>query len=127
MVFQLPSGVSAAAATATASPSVSAVTIPRTSTRVFTMGPSLWPLYTTGMANDTSISEYWERDGLGRAILDARAAAGKRLDVLTVDDLAPTDHFHGGGLDATLRLARLAGLDRAPVGTRVLDVGGGIG
>src|SRR4029450_1036331 len=89
IVFQLPSGVSAAAATAAASPSVSAVAIPRASTRVFTMGPSLWSLYTTGMATDTSISEYWERDGLGRAILDALAAAGKRLDALTVDDLAP--------------------------------------
>ncbi|HEU5191564.1 MAG TPA: methyltransferase domain-containing protein [Methylomirabilota bacterium] len=79
------------------------------------------------MANDTSISGYWEREGLGRAILDALAAAGRRLDALTVDDLAPADHFHGGGLDATLRLARLAGLDKAPAGTRVLDVGGGIG
>ena len=79
------------------------------------------------MANHTSISEYWQRDGLGRAILDALAAAGKRLDALTVDELAPADHFHGGGLEATLRLARLAGLDKAPAGTRVLDVGGGIG
>jgi SAM-dependent methyltransferase len=79
------------------------------------------------MANDTSISEYWRRDDLGRTLLDALAAAGKRLEALTVDDLAPADHFHGGGLDATIRLARLAGLDTAPPGTRVLDVGGGLG
>jgi hypothetical protein len=58
----------------------------------------------------TAISDYWAREGLGRAILDALAAAGKDLDALTIDDLAPADQFHGGGKDATLRLACLAGL-----------------
>jgi SAM-dependent methyltransferase len=67
---------------------------------------------------------YWERHGLERAILDALAAAGKNVDALTVDDLALSDHFHGGGKPATDRLARLAGI-RA--GERVLDVGGGLG
>ena len=67
---------------------------------------------------------YWGRDGLERAILDALAAAGKNVDALTIDDLAPSDQFHGGGKPATERLARLAGL--VP-GTRVLDVGGGLG
>ncbi len=71
-----------------------------------------------------SIRAYWSREGLGPAILDALAAAGKNLDALTIDDLAPSDQFHGGGKDATVRLARLAGL--AP-GMRVLDVGGGVG
>jgi SAM-dependent methyltransferase len=71
-----------------------------------------------------SASEYWNREGLGGRILAALAAAGKNLDALTVDDLAPTDQFHGGGKDATLRLARLAALEP---GTRVLDVGGGLG
>src|SRR5438105_15474696 len=67
---------------------------------------------------------YWERAGLERAIVDALAAAGKNLDALTIEDLAPADHFHGGGKKATDRLARTARL--AP-GTRVLDVGGGLG
>ena len=67
---------------------------------------------------------YWERDGLERAILDALAAAGKDVGALTIADLAPADHFHGGGKPATDRLARLAKL--AP-GLRVLDVGGGLG
>ena len=71
-----------------------------------------------------AISAYWGRDNLGQAILDALAAAGKDLDALTVDDLAPFDQFHGGGKLATERLARLASF--AP-GTRVLDVGGGLG
>lgn len=67
---------------------------------------------------------YWGRDGLERKILEALAAAGKNVDALTVDDLAPADQFHGGGKPATERLARLAGLKP---GTRVLDVGGGLG
>ena len=71
-----------------------------------------------------SVSDYWGREGLGPAILDAMAAAGKNLDALTIDDLAPADQFHGGGKEATLRLARLAAL--AP-SMRVLDVGGGVG
>jgi SAM-dependent methyltransferase len=71
-----------------------------------------------------SISDYWAREGLGAAILAALAAAGKDLDALTIDDLAPSDQFHGGGKDATVRLARLAAL--AP-GMRVLDAGGGVG
>src|SRR5207245_2323842 len=67
---------------------------------------------------------YWGRDGLEEKILDALAAAGKNVDSLTIDDLAPADQFHGGGKGATERLARLAGLKS---GTRVLDVGGGLG
>jgi len=74
--------------------------------------------------NAQAINTYWGREGLGQAILDALVASGKNLDALTIDDLAPTDQFHGGGLAATLRLARLAGLSP---GTRVLDVGGGLG
>ena len=69
-------------------------------------------------------SNYWGREGLGTAILDALSAAGKNLDALTIDDLALTDQFHGGGKDATLRLARLAALEP---GRHVLDVGGGVG
>jgi SAM-dependent methyltransferase len=67
---------------------------------------------------------YWGRDGIERTILDALAAAGKQTDALTVEDLAPADHFHSGGKKATERLARLAQLRP---GLRVLDVGGGLG
>src|SRR5436190_746598 len=67
---------------------------------------------------------YWEREGLERAILYALAATGKNVNALTVADLAPSDHFHGGGKSATDRLARMAGFKP---GTRVLDVGGGLG
>jgi len=71
-----------------------------------------------------SISKYWGRENLGQTILDALAAAGKNLDALTITDVAATDHFHSGGMPATVRLARLAGLQP---GTRVLDAGGGLG
>jgi SAM-dependent methyltransferase len=70
------------------------------------------------------VTGYWEREGLAGSILAALAAAGKSLEALTVDDLAVTDQFHGGGKPATLRLARLLG---ARDGLRVLDVGGGLG
>ena len=75
-------------------------------------------------SNVQVIKDYWGRDGLGQAILDALAAGGKNLDALTIDDLAPADQFHGGGKAATVRLAHLAGL---ALGSRVLDVGGGLG
>jgi SAM-dependent methyltransferase len=68
--------------------------------------------------------DYWGRDGLEQAILVVLAASGKNLEALTIDDLAPMDHFHGGGKEATVRLARFAGL---MPGLRVLDVGGGLG
>jgi sarcosine/dimethylglycine N-methyltransferase len=78
----------------------------------------------TGGRDPAVIREHWERDGLGSAILAALAESGKDIEALTVEDLAPADHFHGGGMPATERLARLA----APAaGTRVLDVGGGLG
>jgi ubiquinone/menaquinone biosynthesis C-methylase UbiE len=67
---------------------------------------------------------YWGRSDLERAIDAALIAAGKDPARLTADDLAPADHFHGGGKAATLRLARLAQLKP---GMRVLDVGGGLG
>lgn len=67
---------------------------------------------------------YWRRPGLAEAILEALRAAGKDLQALTVEDLAPFDHFHGRGIAATRTLAGL--LDAGP-GMRVLDVGGGLG
>src|SRR2546430_16992830 len=67
---------------------------------------------------------YWGRDRLEEQVPRALAAAGKDVASVTIDDLAPADQFHGGGKGATERLARLAALKP---GTRVLDVGGGLG
>ncbi len=68
--------------------------------------------------------DHYARAGLGAAILDGLRAAGKDPDRLAIEDLAPVDQFHTRGRDATVELARLAGV---PAGSEVLDVGGGLG
>lgn len=70
------------------------------------------------------VKAHWERDGLSGAVRAALEASGKDLHTLTIQDLAPLDQFHGGGLGFTRRLADLAGLTP---GMDVLDVGGGLG
>lgn len=70
------------------------------------------------------VSGHYGRADVAEAIVEGLRAAGKDLDAVTLDDLAPVDQFHTRGKAATLDLARRAGL-RA--GERVLDVGGGIG
>jgi len=71
-----------------------------------------------------AVDRHYGRGTLQQAILDGLRASGKNPDAPTPDDLAPVDHFHTRGKEATLELARLAGLRR---GASVLDVGGGIG
>ena len=60
-----------------------------------------------------AVSSYWGRPRLATAIFEALQAAGKDVDALTPDNLAPFDQFHGGGKPATLALARLARTSRA--------------
>ena len=70
------------------------------------------------------VQTHYTRPDLGEVILAALKAAGKDLDHLAPDDLAPVDEFHGGQRPATTRLAELVGF----TGTeRVLDVGSGLG
>ena len=71
-----------------------------------------------------AVSEHYARRALGDAILAALKAAGKDLEHLTPDDLAPIDEFHNGQRNATIRLARLAAVSGSD---KVLDVGCGIG
>jgi ubiquinone/menaquinone biosynthesis C-methylase UbiE len=70
------------------------------------------------------VEAHYTRPDLGAAILAALKAAGKDLDNLTPDDLAPVDEFHGGQRRATIRLAELVGFSGHE---RVLDVGSGLG
>src|SRR6516225_7505799 len=73
---------------------------------------------------DNPVETHYTRTDLGEAILAVLKAAGKDLDRLTPDDLAPVDEFHGGQRPATIRLAELVGF----AGTeQVLDVGSGLG
>ena len=75
------------------------------------------------MPNNPVETHYTSGD-LGEAILAALKAAGKDVDHLTPDDLAPVDEFHGGQRLATVRLAELVGFSGTE---RVLDVGSGLG
>lgn len=70
------------------------------------------------------ITGHYARGDLGARILAALAGAGKDVDRLTPEDLAPIDEFHVRGRKATLELARAVGLH---AGMRVLDVGSGLG
>lgn len=71
-----------------------------------------------------AVAEHYRKRALGDVILAALKAAGKDIEHLTPDDLAPVDEFHSGGRNATVRLAQLAQISGCE---RVLDVGCGIG
>src|SRR5512135_933686 len=71
-----------------------------------------------------AVQTHYTRADLGDAILAALESAGKDVNRLTPEDLAPIDEFHIRGREATLELARAAGLDATK---RVLDVGSGVG
>jgi len=73
---------------------------------------------------DAKVRQHYSRDNLGELILGALRDAGKSLENLQPHELAPLDEFHIRGRKATMELARAAGLRP---GTKVLDVGSGIG
>ena len=73
--------------------------------------------------NET-VQAHYTRSDLGSLILAALEKAGKDLNRLTPEDLAPVDEFHIRGRAATLELARAASVDATK---RVLDVGSGVG
>ena len=73
---------------------------------------------------DVAVSKHYTTHDLGNQILAALKAAGKDLDALTADDLAPVDEFHIGGRTATEELAQLA---EVQPGHLLLDVGCGLG
>jgi hypothetical protein len=55
------------------------------------------------------VETHYSRQDLGEIILAALKQAGKDIEHLTPDDLAPVDEFHGGQRQATIRLADLLG------------------
>ena len=72
----------------------------------------------------TTIAEHWAKGDVYALIVDALKRAGKDLGNLSVEDLAPVDHFHARGLPATVELA-----DALPVHPQhhLIDIGCGIG
>jgi SAM-dependent methyltransferase len=76
------------------------------------------------MADERSVQAHYRTVGLLDRIVAGLREAGKDPGAPTVDDLAPADEFHSVGRVATKDLAALAALKP---GTRVLDVGSGLG
>jgi cyclopropane fatty-acyl-phospholipid synthase-like methyltransferase len=75
-------------------------------------------------STDSRVEEHYAHRDLAAAIFEALAAAGKNVNNLTLQDLAPVDEFHVRGQEATAELARAARLDAT---MHVLDVGSGVG
>ncbi len=76
------------------------------------------------MTNARGIADHWGRGDVYALIVAALDKTGKALDGLTVEDLAPIDHFHARGFPATVDLA-----DRLPIqpGQNIVDIGCGLG
>ena len=70
------------------------------------------------------VERHYSRFDLADRIFDALKRSGADLDALSLDDLGPIDEFHIRGREATTELAALGALSP---GTRVLDVGCGMG
>ena len=73
---------------------------------------------------DARIDKHYGFGGIMERIEAGLEAAGKDLDSLTVDDLAPIDQFHTRGRESTLEVVGLANLKSSDL---VLDVGCGLG
>ncbi len=70
------------------------------------------------------VRRHYNRDGLLDRVLAALKEAGKDIDKLTIDDLAPIDEFHSRRRLATEELARML----APTpGQSLIDIGSGLG
>lgn len=78
----------------------------------------------SGDTTEATVSAHYTRGDLAATVESALRDRGIDLAYVTVEQLAPLDHFHSFGAAGTQELARAA---RITVGDRVLDVGGGIG
>lgn len=73
---------------------------------------------------DQLLTDHYSQSDLESRILSALEKAGKDVDALTREDLFTFDEFHIGGRFETRKLGQWAGLKP---GTRILDLGCGIG
>src|SRR5947199_10816437 len=72
------------------------------------------------MASTQTIAQHYGRADLGTVILAALAAAGKNIDRLEPDDLAPIDELNSRGRESTNDLTQLLALKGDE---KVLNVG----
>lgn len=76
------------------------------------------------MTDVQAIADHWGRGDVFGLIVAALNQMAKPLDGLTVEELAPVDHFHSRGFPATVEFAdRL----RINAGEQILDIGCGLG
>jgi len=71
-----------------------------------------------------AIAEHWGKGDIYSLIVSALNKMSKPLEGLTLEDLAPVDHFHARGFPATVELADLLPIK---AGQRILDIGCGLG
>lgn len=76
------------------------------------------------MKNDIAINKHYGQSDMCQKILKALTDAGKDIENLRLEDIAPFEEFHVGGKQETMNLAQLAPLVKE---SRVLDIGCGIG
>jgi SAM-dependent methyltransferase len=76
------------------------------------------------MSHENAIADHWGKGDVYALIVSALETTSTSLDALTVQDLAPVDHFHARGLPATVELG-----DRLPIQAHhhILDIGCGLG
>ena len=80
------------------------------------------------MAQDNRVADHYGREGLIEEIFAALREAGKDVERLTPADLAPVDHFHSRGAEATADLADsfASAVDLGPE-SHLADLGCGLG
>lgn len=76
------------------------------------------------MTDTKALADHWAKGDVYGLIISALEKMSKPVEGLTIEDLAPVDHFHARGFPATVELA-----DQLPVrtGHHVLDIGCGLG
>ncbi len=76
------------------------------------------------MPDEKTIADHWGSGDVYALIIAALAKMSKSPDAITMEDLAPVDHFHARGFAATVELA-----DRLPLRSdqKVIDIGCGLG
>ena len=71
-----------------------------------------------------SVADHWAKGDVYSRVMEAMKAASISPDTVTVEQMAPVDHFHARGFPATIELA-----DALPIkaGDHLVDIGCGIG